>query len=91
MARRRGPKEADLARRFGQNLIVLRGRVGLSQLGTAERAGLTRSEVGLLEHGRRVPQLDTVVKLAGAVEVAPCELLAGMAWKLDPPKKEGSS
>jgi hypothetical protein len=43
----------------------------------------------LLEHGRRVPRLDTIVKLAGAVELEPCALLMGLAWELDPPK-EGS-
>jgi hypothetical protein len=31
---------AALGRRFDLNLIELRGRVGLSQIGTAERAGL---------------------------------------------------
>jgi hypothetical protein len=28
------------------------------------------------------------VKLAGAVEVQPCALLTGLAWEVDPPKKE---
>jgi hypothetical protein len=37
----------------------------------------------------RVPRLDTIVKLAGAVEVDPCMLLEGMVWELAPPK-EGS-
>lgn len=53
------------------------------------RAGLNRTEINLLEYGRRVPRLDTIVKLAGAVEVQPCALLTGLAWVLDPPK-EGS-
>jgi len=26
--------------------------------------------------------LDTIVKLGGAVEAEPCELLTGMAWRL---------
>jgi transcriptional regulator with XRE-family HTH domain len=90
MARRHGEEAREVARRFGENLIELRGGVGLSQSSTAERAGLHRSEIALLERGLRVARLDTVVKLAGAVEVAPCELLAGMAWKLNP-SKEGSS
>jgi transcriptional regulator with XRE-family HTH domain len=77
------PQAAALGRRFGGNLTELRGRVGLSQTVTAERAGLHRTEVALVERGRRIPRLDTLVKLAGAVEVAPCELLAGMSWRLD--------
>lgn len=89
MGRKRGPQAMAVGRRFGENLVELRGRAGLSQIGTAERAGLNRTEINLLEHGRRVPRLDTIVKLAGAVEVEPCALLTGLAWKLDPPK-EGS-
>jgi transcriptional regulator with XRE-family HTH domain len=75
-------QRADLKRRFGENLILLRGRAGLSQERVAERAGLHKSQIGMLEHGRRLAQLDTIVKLAGALEVEPCELLAGMAWRL---------
>jgi transcriptional regulator with XRE-family HTH domain len=86
MGRPRGPEAAALGRRLGQNLIELRARAGLSQTGLAERAGLHRTEIALLERGLRIPRLDTVVKLAGAVEARPCELLAEMAWKLDQPK-----
>jgi len=43
----------------------------------------------LIESGKRLPRLDTIVKLAGAVEVEPCALLMGTAWELDP-QKEGS-
>jgi transcriptional regulator with XRE-family HTH domain len=89
MGRQRGPQAIALGRRFGENLIEQRARVGLSQIGMAERAGLDRTEINLLEHGRRVPRLDTIVKLAGAVEVEPCALLTGLAWELDP-SKEGS-
>jgi len=89
MGRKHGPQAAKFSRHLGRNLVELRGRVGLSQQGTADRAGLHRTEVALIEGGKRVPRLDTIVKLAGAVEVEPCALLMGMAWKLDPPK-EGS-
>lgn len=89
MARKHGPEAAEFSRQLGRNLVVFRGRLGLSQQGTADRAGLHRTHVALIEAGERVPRLDTLVKLAGAVEVEPCALLAGMTWKLDPPK-EGS-
>jgi DNA-binding XRE family transcriptional regulator len=82
----RRPEAAEFGRSFEQNLIEVRGRVGLSQAGTAERAGLDRTEINLLEHGRRVPRLDTIVKARRALEVQPCALLRGMAWKLDPPQ-----
>jgi transcriptional regulator with XRE-family HTH domain len=76
------PRAPHLARRLGQNLIVLRDRASLSQGMVAERAGLHAQEIALLERGLRLPRLDTIVKLAGAVEVEPCELLAGMSWRL---------
>jgi len=72
----------DLKRRFGDNLILLRDRVGLSQGELSVRSGLHMTQVGLLERGLRLPRLDTIVKLAGALEVPPCELLTGMAWRL---------
>lgn len=72
----------DIAVRFAENLLALRGRSGLSQGGTAERSGLHITEVGLLERGLRLPRLDTIVKLAGALGVEPCVLLVGMEWCL---------
>jgi transcriptional regulator with XRE-family HTH domain len=83
VGRPHGAEAAALAHRFGQNLILARRRVCLSQVATAERAGLDRTEISLLERGKRVPRLDTVIKLGGAVEVQPCVLLEGMAWELD--------
>lgn len=82
MARRHTQAVLDLKRRFGDNLILLRDRVDLSQEQTAVRSGLHKTQIGLLERGLRLPRLDTIVKLAGALEVAPCDLLDGMAWCL---------
>jgi transcriptional regulator with XRE-family HTH domain len=74
---------ARVSRRFAKNLASLRRRSGLSQIATAERAGLHRTEISLLERSLRVPRLDTIIQVAGGVEVEPCDLLAGMAWRLD--------
>ena len=82
MGRRQTQEVFDLKQRFADNLILLRSRVDLSQERTAERAGLHKTELSLLERGLRLPRLDTLVKLAGAIEVEPCELLMGMAWRL---------
>jgi transcriptional regulator with XRE-family HTH domain len=71
-----------LNHRFAENLILLRTKADLSQQQTAERSGLHPTEISLLERGLRLPRLDTIVKLSGAVEAEPCELLAGMAWRL---------
>lgn len=70
-----------VARRFGANLVRCRKEAGLSQEQLGFRADLHRTEVGLLERGARVPRIDTLLKLAGALDIGPCELLSGMAWK----------
>jgi transcriptional regulator with XRE-family HTH domain len=71
----------DIAQEFGLNLLVLRKRADLSQEELGFRASLHRTEIGQLERGTRMPRIDTVVKLAGALSVPPGDLLKGMAWK----------
>jgi transcriptional regulator with XRE-family HTH domain len=66
---------------FARNLVRCRERAGLNQAELASRAGLDRAHVSILEHAGRHPQIDTVVKLAGALGVEPGELLRGMTWK----------
>lgn len=89
MGKQKGPQAVEAGRGFGRNLARLRERAGLSQEGAAERAGLHRTHVAMIEEGRRLPRLDTIVKLGGALGVEPCDLLTGLAWKLDP-SKEGA-
>lgn len=71
---------SDVAERFGQNLFMCRRRAGFSQEALGHAAGLHRTEVGLLEHGRRVPRIDTFVKLACCLEIPADELLDGIVW-----------
>jgi DNA-binding XRE family transcriptional regulator len=72
-------KEAA-AIRFGENLFLARRTVALSQEQLALRADLHRTEIGHLEGGRRLPRIDTLVKLASSVEVPSGDLLKGLAW-----------
>ncbi len=69
-----------VAARFGENLIRCRRRVGLSQEELGVRASLHRTQIGLLERGLRLPRIDTLIKLAGALEVSAADLLAGISW-----------
>ncbi len=89
MGGNRGPQAIEAARRFGRGVVERRRQVGLTQEGVAERAGLHRTHVAMIEHGERLPRLDTIVKLGGALEIEPCALLDGLIWKLEEPK-EGS-
>jgi transcriptional regulator with XRE-family HTH domain len=45
------------------------------------RASLHRTAIGQLERAERVARIDTLIKLAGALDVEPSELLAGLAWE----------
>lgn len=71
----------SLAERFGRNLAACRKRVGVSQEEVAFRADLHRTAVGQIERAERVPRIDTLIKLAGALNMSPCDLLAGLEWQ----------
>jgi transcriptional regulator with XRE-family HTH domain len=73
--------DLDLARRFGENMKRCRRQADISQEELARRAGLHRTEIGQLERGIRLPRLDTLVKLMGALEATPDELFARLHWK----------
>ena len=70
-----------LAERFGLNLWCSRRRAGLSQGDLGDLVGLTRQAIGQLELGRRLPRIDTIVRLAAGTSVSICVLLEGMAWR----------
>jgi transcriptional regulator with XRE-family HTH domain len=70
----------DLKIQFGKNLARRRRRAKLSQEELAVRASLHRTAVGQLERGERIARVDTLVKLAGSLDLPPGELLDGMGW-----------
>jgi transcriptional regulator with XRE-family HTH domain len=70
-----------VADRFGANLRRCRRRVRLSQEELAVAAGLHRNAIGKLENGERVPRIDTLVKLCGALETDAADLLRGIVWE----------
>ncbi len=71
---------SEVAQRFGENLSRCREATGLSQEAVGFQASLHRTEVSILERGVRLPRIDTLVKLAGALDVSPCDLLSGIVW-----------
>ncbi len=69
--------------RFARNAVELRRRTGLSQArrGPARRAPPHRGQhagAATADAG-----LETLLRVAGAVEAEPWELLEGLAWDLD--------
>jgi transcriptional regulator with XRE-family HTH domain len=78
--RQRKSTPEGVAVRFGENLRRFRRRKGLSQEQLAVRASLHRTEIGMLEAGERIPRIDTLIRLAGAMAIPPEELLVGIYW-----------
>lgn len=70
----------DLARHFGENLRRGRKLARMSQEELACRAALHRTEVSLIERGYRVPSIETLIRVAAAVEVPEGRLLDGIDW-----------
>lgn len=71
----------NVAERFGANVARQRKLAEMSQEETSVRAGLHRTEVSQIERGLRLARVDTIAKLAAALEVDPNEFFEGIVWK----------
>ena len=60
---------------FGLTLSRLRVRKNLTQEHLSGLAGLSRSHLAALESGEKIIRLDTLWRLAEALEVSPSELI----------------
>ncbi|MBA4192689.1 MAG: XRE family transcriptional regulator [Planctomycetaceae bacterium] len=65
----------ELRRIVAQNLRRLRQDRGLSQEELADRAGLNRNYVGMVEREENAPTVDTLEALAKALKVEAARLL----------------
>ena len=66
--------------RFGENLLRIRQARKLSQESLAELAAVHRTQITLIENGKRQPGVETVARLAGALEVSIESLFEGIRW-----------
>jgi transcriptional regulator with XRE-family HTH domain len=82
MSRRRQPlpPSDELRARLGINLREGRRRLGISQHEVSFRAEAHMNAISALELGKRLPRIDTFIRLAGALEATPSELTAGILW-----------
>jgi transcriptional regulator with XRE-family HTH domain len=64
-----------LDKTIGKKLQLIRIEKGLSQGDIEKRTGLLRSYLSRVENGHTVPSLDTLGKIAAALEVGVSELL----------------
>jgi transcriptional regulator with XRE-family HTH domain len=65
---------------MAENIKRLKQERGLSLSQIADRAEIHRTHVSLILRGKRMVQIDTIVKLAGALEAEPADLLRGIVW-----------
>jgi len=63
---------------------------GYSQEDLGDLASLHRTEIGLLETGKRLPRIDTLMRLAAALEVGMETLVEGIEWLPPAPAAHGS-
>jgi transcriptional regulator with XRE-family HTH domain len=70
------PKKVSARIRLARNMRTIRAKNGLSQEALADLVDLHRTYVGSVERSERNVSLDNVEKLAWALKVDICELLA---------------
>jgi transcriptional regulator with XRE-family HTH domain len=70
------PKE-----QLGRNLRRLRTAAGLTQMELANRSEMDMAEISRLERGQRTPRLDTMVRVAEALDLTIEDLVAGIRGK----------
>jgi len=64
-----------LQKKFGKVIRQRRLEIGLGQEALADKAGLHRTHVSLLERGKRMPSLQVVKKLAAALDTTMADLM----------------
>ncbi len=69
------------AKVVAQRISAARKAVGLTQEGLAAKANISATHVGVIERGKKVPNLDTFVAIANALEVSADELLQDVVNK----------
>ena len=73
---------SDFSAAFGERLLVARFNYRhITQETLADRAEVHRTQISILEGGRRMPLLETFVRLAGGCGVSPGELLGPIRWE----------
>lgn len=61
----------DLKTKIGEVLRAKREKLGISQEGLAERAGVDRSYVSILERGLKSPTVETLERICDALGTLP--------------------
>ncbi len=73
---------------LGKRMRELRAKRGFSQEAFADHCGLHRTAMSLIERGKRVPNLRTLVTISRGFGITLSELLRGIDKSLPPKKQE---
>lgn len=65
-------------RLLGENIRIIRKAAGFSQEVLAEKADLHHNYIGELERGEKAASIDTLLKIAKALGVRVCDLVANL-------------
>jgi transcriptional regulator with XRE-family HTH domain len=74
--------QREMAEYLGLRIRRLRRGLDMSQELLADNAGIHRTQITLIESGRRLPRIDTLIKVAAGLGFTPCELLGGVFWEM---------
>ena len=69
-------KSRRLCSEIARVLLERREACGFSQTKLAELSGLTRQMISYVEQSKRIPTVDTLAKLAAALNLPPSAILA---------------
>lgn len=76
------PNQCQLVTVFAANVKRRRMELGISQEELAERAGVHRTYIGMLERSEKNATLYSIERLATALQVLPSDLLVDSAREL---------
>ena len=68
----------ETTRVFGERVRARRLELGLSQEAAAVRCGIHWTQLGKVERGQRSLRLETIVKIAGGLDVDPGKLVTAL-------------
>lgn len=60
---------SDVSKKLGKNIKIARVKRELSQEKAAEKAGISLVSFGAIENGKTSPKVETVAKIARALEI----------------------
>ena len=62
---------------IGKRIILRRKKQKISQVGLAEKVGISNTYLSSIEHGKKKPSLDILVKICNGLSVTPDYLIMG--------------